>query len=131
VTIDATRCQTALVEQIVRQGGEYLLAVKGNQASLPEAVRDFFDTARDHQFAGLAHSFAETVDAGHGSIETRRISHSLIRAHRHQKPTPPDLSGRSFKLLTRIASGSSPFVILPKAAAHEHYPLHLFRKPIY
>lgn len=72
VTIDAMGCQTAIAEQIVRQGGDYLLAVKDNQASLHEAVRDFFSTARDHQFAGLAHSFAETIDAGHGRIETRR-----------------------------------------------------------
>jgi hypothetical protein len=65
-------CQTAIAEQIVRQGGDYLLAVRDNQPTLHEAPRDFFQTARAHQFEGLPHSFAEDVDTGHGRIETRR-----------------------------------------------------------
>lgn len=72
VTLDAMGCQTAIAEQIVRQGGDYLLAVKDNQPTLHDALRDFFQTARAHQFAGIAHSFAEDVDTGHGRIETRR-----------------------------------------------------------
>ena len=72
VTIDAMGCQTTIAEQIVRQGGDYLLAVKDNQPTLHETLRDFFTTARAHNFAGVSHTFAETVDAGHGRIETRR-----------------------------------------------------------
>jgi predicted transposase YbfD/YdcC len=72
VTIDAMGCQTAIAKQIVEQGGDYLLAVKDNQPTLHADLQDFFATAKAHGFAGVAHDFAETVDAGHGRIETRR-----------------------------------------------------------
>ena len=41
VTIDAMGCQHAIAEQIVAQGGEYVLGLKGNQSHLQEAVRTF------------------------------------------------------------------------------------------
>jgi predicted transposase YbfD/YdcC len=72
VTLDAMGCQTVIAEQIVRQGGDYLLAVKDNQPSLHADLRDFFATAREHQFSGVAHHFAEEVDGGHGRVEIRR-----------------------------------------------------------
>jgi len=62
VTLDAMGCQTVIAEQIVRQGGDSLLAVKDNQPSLHADLRDFFATAREHQFSGVAHHFAEEVD---------------------------------------------------------------------
>ena len=34
VTIDAMGCQKAIAEQIVEQGGDYVLALKGNQETL-------------------------------------------------------------------------------------------------
>lgn len=72
VTIDAMGCQTAIAKQIIDQGGDYLLAVKDNQPTLHADLQDFFATAKAHGFAGVAHDVAETVDAGHGRIETRR-----------------------------------------------------------
>jgi predicted transposase YbfD/YdcC len=72
VTIDAMGCQTAIAEQIVRQGGDYLLAVKDYQPSLHASLRDFFQTAKAQQSAGVEYSFAEEIDTGHGRIETRR-----------------------------------------------------------
>ena len=39
VSIDAMGCQTAIASTIVKGGGDYLLAVKGNQPSLHSAVR--------------------------------------------------------------------------------------------
>ena len=72
VTIDAMGCQTAIAQQIVDQGGDYLLAVKDNQPTLHADLQDFFASAKAHGFAGVAHDFAETVDADHGRIETRR-----------------------------------------------------------
>lgn len=72
VTIDALGCQTAIAEQIVRQGGDYLLAVKDNQPGLHAALRDFFQTAQADRFAKVSHTYAEDVDSGHGRIEIRR-----------------------------------------------------------
>jgi predicted transposase YbfD/YdcC len=43
VTIDAMGCQTAIAHQIVEQGGDYVLALKGNQKNLLTAVEKAFD----------------------------------------------------------------------------------------
>jgi predicted transposase YbfD/YdcC len=45
VTLDALGCQPAIVEQIVEQGGDYVIAVKGNQPKLEAAVHQAFEQA--------------------------------------------------------------------------------------
>lgn len=45
VTLDALGCQQAIVEQIVDQGGDYLIAVKGNQPKLQAAVQKAVEQA--------------------------------------------------------------------------------------
>ena len=65
ITIDAMGTQTAIAEKIIDNGGDYILAVKGNQGSLEEEVH-----------ATCQHntpvSDTCTVEKGHGRIETRR-----------------------------------------------------------
>ena len=43
VTVDALNCQRSIADQIVRQGGDYALALKGNQGSLHDDVRLHLD----------------------------------------------------------------------------------------
>jgi hypothetical protein len=43
VTIDAIGCQTEIANQIVEQGGDYLLSVKGNQGCLQQDIAFIFD----------------------------------------------------------------------------------------
>ncbi len=67
VTADAMHCQKATAEAILQRGGDYVLAVKGNQQTLLEVIRlplDDPDAAPDN--------IAQTVDGDHGLIETRR-----------------------------------------------------------
>src|SRR5262245_44242885 len=45
VTIDAAGCQKGIAKQVREGGGDYLLAVKGNQPTLHDAVYDVFDRA--------------------------------------------------------------------------------------
>jgi predicted transposase YbfD/YdcC len=45
VTLDALSCQHNIVEQIVEQGGDYVISVKGNQPTLEEAVHKAFEQA--------------------------------------------------------------------------------------
>jgi predicted transposase YbfD/YdcC len=75
VTADALHCQTGTAQLIVERGGDYLLRLKVNHPALHEMVESYFDdpVAR----AGL--NAAETTDADHGRIETRRawVSHDL------------------------------------------------------
>ena len=72
VTIDAMGCQTAIAAQIVSQGGDYVLALKGNQGNLYEDVKQLFEQARQQQFRGIEHAFYETQEQGHGRQEIRR-----------------------------------------------------------
>jgi hypothetical protein len=43
VTTDALNCQRAIAQQIIDQGGDYALALKGNQGTLHDDERRFFD----------------------------------------------------------------------------------------
>ena len=72
VTIDAMGCQRAIAAQIIERGGDYVLALKGNQGGLYDDVQQFFDYAHARQFASLAHRYHETLDADHGRVEIRR-----------------------------------------------------------
>lgn len=72
VTIDAMGCQREIASQIVRQGGEYVLSLKGNQGMLHEDVKVFFEDSRSMDFGGIEHSFHESMDKDHGRIEIRR-----------------------------------------------------------
>lgn len=72
VTIDAMGTQTAIAEQIVAQGADYALSLKGNQGDLYEDVQQLFDWAQTQNFKEIDHDFYETIEAGHGRIEKRR-----------------------------------------------------------
>jgi predicted transposase YbfD/YdcC len=71
VTIDAAGCQKEIARQVRIQGGDYLLAVKGNQPTLNEAVRSAFDRACEADFAGVPLDSCEESGAGHGRNEDR------------------------------------------------------------
>ena len=66
VTIDAMGCQRAISEQIVEQGGDYVIGLKGNQKTLQEDVSAYFNDLS--RFKGMEW---QEVDKGHGRIEER------------------------------------------------------------
>jgi predicted transposase YbfD/YdcC len=66
VTVDALNCQRSIADQIVRQGGDYALALKGNQGSLHDDVRLYLDDPECE-----AATSKPDVDADHDRIETR------------------------------------------------------------
>jgi predicted transposase YbfD/YdcC len=72
VTIDAMGCQKEIAQTIVERGAEYVLALKENHPTLYEDVTLFLNDARDTGFTDVEHAYHETVDGGHGRIETRR-----------------------------------------------------------
>lgn len=71
VTIDAMGCQTEIAEQIVEQGGDYLLAVKNNQKHLYEDIEHLFKHAVPDNFQAKGFEQARTVDKQHGRLEIR------------------------------------------------------------
>ncbi len=72
VTIDAMGAQTAIAQQIIDQGGDYVLSLKGNQGNIHEDVAQLFDWTRKINFKDVPHEFYQTIDSGHGRIEIRR-----------------------------------------------------------
>ncbi len=72
VTIDAMGTQKTIVRQIVEQGGDYVLALKGNQGNLFEAVQQQFEATQVQTLQAIEPDFYETTEAGHGRQETRR-----------------------------------------------------------
>ncbi len=72
VTIDAMGCQTAIAEKIIDGGGDYILALKGNQGTLSADVTLFLETEIAKPSSNKIQDQCEDVDAGHGRIETRR-----------------------------------------------------------
>jgi len=73
VTIDAMGCQKAIAQEIVQQGGHYLLQVKDNQPGLHALMKGTFDELTGRGIEGVRYDFHEQTDAGHGRIETRRL----------------------------------------------------------
>ncbi len=73
VTIDAMGCQRAIADQITDAKGHYVLSVKDNQPKLHAKVKALLDEAIIEQMNGWKGSMSETIDAGHGRIETRRV----------------------------------------------------------
>jgi len=88
ITIDAMGTQRAIAEKIIANGGDYILAVKGNQGSLEEEVNT--TCKRNRPIADSC-----TVEKGHGRVETRRCEV-------FEKGLIVDADGRWAKLTTII-----------------------------
>jgi len=73
VTTDALNCQREIARKIIEKGGGYALALKGNQGTLHDDVRQFLDDPECGASVGKP-----TVDADHGGIETRT---AMISTH--------------------------------------------------
>lgn len=73
VTADAMHCQKETAQTIIDAGGDYILQAKGNQPTLHDDMKLFFDDAIERGFEDTAYAKAVDIDAGHGRIETRTI----------------------------------------------------------
>jgi predicted transposase YbfD/YdcC len=72
VTIDAMGCQRTIAQQVLDQGGDYVLSLKDNQPTLAADVHECFAQAQAAQFADVHHDYHQAVDKGHGRLEIRR-----------------------------------------------------------
>jgi len=84
ITIDAMGTQKAIAEQIVVGGADYVLALKGNQGSLHQAVIDYIDEQLEGELPEVSEQ--TTVEKGHGREESRTYL---------QLPAPEGLPGRA------------------------------------
>ena len=73
ITIDAMGTQTAIAKQIIQEGGDYILALKGNQKTLFKDVKKFFKQAIESEWEGIDYSYYDNSGAGHHRIELRQV----------------------------------------------------------
>ena len=73
VTIDALGCNKEIAKLIVDAGGDYLLQVKNNQPTLLAKIETLIKEAILEDFKGFSFDRDQTIDGGHGRIETRRV----------------------------------------------------------
>jgi len=71
VSIDAMGTQRAIAEQIIDQGGDYLLALKENQGTLYEEAVNFFEHEAESDFTFVQVNQDDAWDKGHGRVERR------------------------------------------------------------
>jgi predicted transposase YbfD/YdcC len=83
ITIDAMGTQKAIAEQIVDRKADYVLALKGNQETLHQAVIDYLEQQMANDCADVTARRLVTKEEGHGREEVR----SYV-----QLPVPPDLT---------------------------------------
>jgi predicted transposase YbfD/YdcC len=69
ITIDAMGTQKAIAEQVVAGGADYVLALKGNQGSLHQAVIAEIDEPLEGDLSEAQEQM--TTETGHGREETR------------------------------------------------------------
>ena len=82
VTIDAAGCQREIAKKIIDGEGDFVLALKGNQGKLHDAVREYITKHMENDFADIpARRYTETLE-GHGRID--EITY-------YQMPVPKDL----------------------------------------
>jgi predicted transposase YbfD/YdcC len=84
ITIDALGTQKAIAAQIVDGQADYVLALKGNQETLQQAVIDHIDEQSKNDFAEAQARRHTTTAKGHGRAEIRSYM---------QMPVPATLRG--------------------------------------
>jgi len=72
VTIDAMGAQKKIIKQIVKQFGDYAVALKKNQGTFYKKVTELFERAKQESFAPIGCQYTQTIEKGHGRQETRR-----------------------------------------------------------
>ena len=122
VTLDAAGCQKGIARQVRAGGGDYLLAVKGNQPALSKAVRAAFDRACGADLEGVAHDGHASAEDGHGRREERYTT--VIYDPADLPPEWPDVAavvlvGREREAGGRNASTAHYYVTSHRGSAEE------------
>ena len=71
MTIDAMGCQKKIVKKIIDRGGDYAIAVKGNQPGLFQAIDDIFGSASVEKLDSSEFDFYRSDNTDHGRHEIR------------------------------------------------------------
>lgn len=102
VTTDALNCQREIARKIIDKGGDYALALKGNQGTLHDDVRRFFNDPK----CGASVS-KPMIDGDHGRIDTRTAMLSTDVGWLQDAHDWPGLTAIGKVVRTREAAGTT------------------------
>ena len=85
VTIDAAGCQKTIAAKIIDGGGDYVLALKGNQGNLHKAAEEWITKQMENDFANVTVRTHQQTVKGHGRLD--RLTY-------YQFKVPESLPGR-------------------------------------
>jgi predicted transposase YbfD/YdcC len=102
VTIDAMGTQRAIAAQLIDQDADYALALKENQGTLYEDVKDTFTLAQQDQFRHVASQFHETIEKDHGRLEIRK--HWMIDDHEQLSYLDPTGKWQGLKAIGMVVA---------------------------
>jgi predicted transposase YbfD/YdcC len=71
VTIDAMGCQRDIAKKVIQKKGDYVFSLKGNQGSLLEDIKFYFEDSYINNFKNIEYDYHKTFDNDHGRLETR------------------------------------------------------------
>lgn len=71
VTIDAMGTQTEIAAKIRQKRADYVLALKGNQSSLHDDVKDYFKDEKFREEVKKLGNYKRTSEKAHGQLEVR------------------------------------------------------------
>jgi predicted transposase YbfD/YdcC len=83
ITIDAMGTQKEIASQIINSKADYVLALKGNQEKLHQAVMDYFGKHLENDFAEVEARQYESTEEAHGRTDRRIYT---------QVPVPKDFA---------------------------------------
>jgi len=98
ITIDALGCQKEIAAKIRERGGDYVLAVKGNQETLEADLMAAFATESEKPDPKISSS--TTTEKGHGRIETRVVETMAVPERVRNQELWKDL--KSIGRVTRV-----------------------------
>lgn len=78
ITADAMSCLKKVSQSIVKKEADYVLQLKANQSKLLEETKSYFHKVRREAPELIEQNTYETIDSGHGRIETRRYTQLAV-----------------------------------------------------
>ena len=78
ITLDAMGCQSDIAKKIIKDKGDYVLALKGNHSGMQEELAAWWHKIQREGLLAENCSEHTEVDSGHGRIETRHCTQFLL-----------------------------------------------------
>ncbi len=73
VTSDAMGTQAKIASKIIDGGGNYVLAMKGNQSNMHDEIINYFEQAKEYGDQGVDYKIFKERTTGHGRKEIRTV----------------------------------------------------------